>query len=349
MKKIVLVGQMMASTNGFRPLEQELKKRGMDVKAYLPAGKPLHDVAEEIFESAGNVDLILTGMSSEQNLVQEEVQSLELAIARKIPCGVYADTFGVHRRTWFKHLREKINFLFVTNKEEAKDAKTIYPNTNIIVSGNPTREAYFTPVWTYEQSREILGIAPDEIVALCPQGKNLVVNREHIGGTIQAIESVFITTKDRFRVFVCLHPGDLNPLESYADFLKSSVKIAFVTKNMMRSSVLVPASDIIIESGSDIGVEACCQRKPVISFFTKTALDRLDAGKTGGSKWPPCELGAQKAVYGDITELASVISELLTPEGYAPMRVRQEKVFPQPAEKGSATKIMADTIEKYLS
>ena len=344
--KILMIGQMVASTNGFKPLEVELKKQDYDVRAYLPAGKPLHDVAEEIFENAGNADLVLTGVSSEQNLAQEEVKSLELAIARGVPCGLYADTFGVHRRTWFKHLREKITFLFVINEEEKKDAKTIYPNTDIIVSVNPTREAYFTPIWTYEQSRSILGITQDEIVVLCPQGKNLAVNKEHIGGMIQAIES--LSMKDKFRVFVCMHPGDLNPLESYCDFLKSSVKVAFVTKNIMRSSILVPPADLVIESGSDIGVEACCQRKPVVSFFTKIATDRLSAQKET-SKWSPCELGAEKAVYGDVNELASAISELLTPEGYAPMRERQEKVFPQPDEKGTAVRIMASAIEKYLS
>lgn len=343
MAMIVLVGQMVASTNGFRPLEIELKKQGFDVRAYLPAGKSLHDVAEEIFENVGTTNLVLTGMSSEQNLVQEEVKSLELAIARGIPAGLYADTFGVHRRKWFEHLREKITFLFVTNEEEAKDAGTIYPNTDIIVSGNPSREGYFSPVWTYEQSRQILGIKPEARVVLCPQGKDLEVNKGHISGVLQAID--LLPEKNKFKVLISLHPGDLNPLDGYSEFVKSGV--AGITKKVIPSSALVPPCDIVVEFTSDIGVEAACQRKPVISYFTEKALDRLEES-TGSRKWPVCERGAARAIYNDPSELASVISELLTPEGYAPMRERQKILFPRPAEKGSATRIMAETIKKYL-
>lgn len=343
MKKIVLVGQMVASSNGFRPLEAELKKQGCDVRAYLPAGKPLHDVAEEIFENAGNADLVLTGMSSEGHLVQEELKALELVIARGIPCGLYADTFGVHRRKWFEHLREKITFLFVTNEEEAKDAKTIYPNADIIVSGNPSREGYFSPAWTYEQSRAILGIKPDVKIVLCPQGKDLEVNKGHISGVLQVID--LLPEKNKFKVLISLHPGDLNPLDGYSEFVKSGV--AGITKKVIPSSALVPPCDIVVESTSDIGVEAACQRKPVISYFTEKALDRLEES-TGSRKWPVCEKGAAKAIYSNPNELASAISELLTEGGYAPMRERQEILFPKPAEKGTATRIMAETIKKYL-
>lgn len=343
MKKVVLVGQMVASTNGLKPLEAELKNQGYDVRAYLAAGKPQHDIAEEIFENAGNADLVLTGMSSEQDLCIEEVKSLELAIARGIPTGLYADTFGVHRRKWFEHLREKITFLFVTNEEEREDARKIYPNSEIIVSGNPSREGYFTPVWTYEQSRQILGIKPDVKVVLCPQGKNIEVNKGHISGVLQAIE--LLPVKDKFKVLVSLHPGDLNPLDGYSEFLKSGV--AGITKKIIPSSALVPPADIIVEAGSDIGVEAACQRKPVISFWTDIALDRLEES-TGSRTWPVCEKGASEAVIESVKILAPTIGYLLSEEGYAPMRKRQELLFPKPTEKGSAVRIMAETIKKYL-
>ncbi len=342
MKKIVLVGQMAASTNGFRPLEAELKKQDYGVRAYLAAGKPLHDVANEIFENVGTADLVLTGMSSEEGLVVEEVIALESAIFKGIPVGLYADTFGVHRRKWFEHLRGQISFLLVTNQEEADDAKTIYPNTEIVVSGNPSREAYFTPVWTYEQSRQILGIKPDTKVVLCPQGKNLEVNSGHISGVLQAID--LLPEKDKFKVFITLHPGDLNSLDGYSEFVKSGV--AGITKKVIPSSALVPPVDIIVESASDVGVEAACQRKPVIDYFTEKALDRLEES-TGSRKWVVCEKGASEAIYNP-DKLASAIARLLTTEGYAPMCERQEALFPAPAEKGSATKIMAETIKKYL-
>ena len=57
------------------------------------------------------------------------------------------------------------------------------------------------------------------------------------------------------------------------------------------------------------------------------------------------EDGLSELVVADAGALAETIGRLLTPEGFAPIRVRQREVCLRPKERGAALRKMADVIE----
>ncbi len=348
-KRVVLIGQMAASTRGLALLTERLLEEDCEIGAYLPDGKPLAGLRSEIARDMGGADLVVTGMASSAELADEEIMACELASERGIPFGHYCDTYGVHNRPWFAPLRGKTSFLFVINADERKEAQKIFPNAEIVISGNPTWEDFFFPKKTYEDVRSRLGILPNEIAVMCPGGKNLTVNILHFGAVVDALNGLSENMQifKLFKIFLSLHPGDLNSPDAYKDFIVySRVPVKIITKNVMTSSDLVVGSDIIVESASTIGIEAACQRKIIIDFFGEIALARLEE-QSGSRIWPPCVMGIAEFVYSDPSNLAEKIIYCLHSENRY-LRKQQEEVFPAPAEKGSAVKIMTATIKKYL-
>jgi hypothetical protein len=88
----------------------------------------------------------------------------------------------------------------------------------------------------------------------------------------------------------------------------------------------------------DAAKEAGYQRKPAVNYFTAVAFERNPDLRM----WPPVTRGVEEAVYEDPSALADAIVRLLTPEGFAPMRARQEAVYLKPDYQGAAVdKIVA--------
>ena len=106
---------------------------------------------------------------------------------------------------------------------------------------------------------------------------------------------------------------------------------------------MIPGCDIVVESASTIGIEAACQRKPVVDFFTPDGLANLER-QTRSTLWPPVELGAALAV--DRAEaLVGILKSLASSSlNLREMRKNQAIIFPSPREKGAAAKIIANVL-----
>lgn len=347
--RVLLVGQMVASCEAFSKLKDGLQERNVEVRAFLANGKPFAvGIAQVIELQAEHCDAVLVGMASDEKLAKEEITACKVAVQMGIPFGFYADTYGVCRRKWFENLRDKASFIFVVNEEETRTARDLYPNAKVVISGNPRWEDYFYPRFSREEVRTKLGVANDDTMVLCPGGTDIVVNSLHWGGVIAALANLD-ADPSHWKVFLSVHPGDLNDLEKYQTLIKHRrLPVRLVTKAEMESADMVPGCDLVVESASGIGTAAACQRKPTISYFTEVALSRME-GKDCNREWPPCELGLSRRVKDNPERLANAILDLLYYDGFEEMKRRQEEVHPAPAERGEAIRKMIATIAEITS
>lgn len=179
--KAVLVARDAAPSYAFKLLKPELERRGVEVADYLGEGKPLDSPPASILISVQRAaNVVVSGMSSSNELAEPEIAACRAALAEGIPFGFYGDTYHCHERAregaWFGEFREPAAFYFAINENEARAAKNVFPNALCVATGNPLWENFAFPKQNRAQVRQVFEIADDEFVILSPGGKSPVVN-----------------------------------------------------------------------------------------------------------------------------------------------------------------------------
>ena len=346
MGRIVLIAQDFAPSQALERLNPSLVATGHSVSSFLASGKQAAWENTDILTALTDSQLLILGMSSSTELARHELLAVTEATARGISFGFYCDTFGGHHRPWFQPFRDKASFLFVINEREATDARNLFPHATVVATGNPMWEEFFTPKADRQAVRQRLNIADDRTVIICPGGKNAAINIIHWGSVIEAIKMIGGKIQNPI-IIITLHPGDQTPASLYQDLVQfSPIPCLLLGKDAVTSSELIPAADLIVESISSIGIEAACQRKPIISFLSAVALER-HRKLTGNPTWELCELGVSEPVLGD----TALLSDHLLPSlGFSHgQRQRQAECFPAPAARGTAVNLMANAIQTFLA
>ena len=199
--------------------------------------------------------------------------------------------------------------------------------------------------------RQKLGITDKQKMILAPGGKCLAQNMLLFGGVIEAANSMHIGQI----VVLTLHPGDTNPSEIYADLVKySRTPVLVIPKEMLSGPEMIPGCDVVVQSGSTIGIEAACQRKPVIEYLTYVGLGNWER-QTGSRKMETIELGiarvASASLGRGVDDMTYFVEALTNSQsGLGPQLMRQQKkVFPQPAEKGAAVKTIISALREICA
>lgn len=340
--RVLLVARDVAPSQALERLREVLLLRLDDVHSFLGYGKPISNSYNSRLITERPC-VVLCGMSSFAEVAKDEIAVAEVAARMGMPYGFYADTYGSAQRPHFEHLRKEASFIFVINGEEAKTARELYPNAKVVVSGNPMWEDFFIPKLSREEVRSKFEVDNDEYMVLCPGGKSLTIDTLHWGAVIEALSME--PTAEKWKVFFSAHPGSQYLPEDYTELINYSkrVSVRLVAKDFMSASDMLPGVDIVINSASTIGIEAACQRKPVIEYFTEIALARLEES-IHSRNWPTWELGVAAKVNGNPERLLCKIRDLLFYGGFVSMRKRQEEVYPAPQEKGSAVRKMVETL-----
>lgn len=357
-RKIVLVGRDQAPSEAFQRLAEELAEDdSIHVISFLGFGKPIQGIDEDfeqIFCAAiESASIVVIGMSSSLELAEPEIAAAQYAAGAGIPFGFYCDTFGCHNRSWFSQFRsdEYADFLFVINEKEAGRAREVFPLSEVVVSGNPRWEDFVFPKFTRQEVRAKLGVAEKEKMILVPGGKIPAIN---IILWEAVMSAVHLSSVPGVKIFLSRHPGDYpkDEMEAkwlekvYGDLVKfrGRVDVNFLDRGTKTSDVL-PGTDLLVESASTLGIEAAFQRIPVIDYFSRLALNRMKE-TSGTIDWELCaQEAAMRIDEGGEDSLLDVIEFLLShndPVGY--LVEAQEENYPVPAEKGTAVRIMADTI-----
>lgn len=311
-----------------------------------PSGITVDQLSKLVTDEGMGFDIVVTGMSSSPELAEHELMACKEAVHHGIPLALFADTFGAWGRPWFEFYREAVSALFVVSPAEAEKARELFPNAKIVASGNPTWEDFFFPKFSREEVRAKLEVEDNESMILVPGSKSLAVSMLLFGGVI---ESAIMLGEAYGRVFISLHPGDKNPLGLYqelADYAPITVK--FVPNEFMSGSEMIPGADVVVESASTIGIEAACQRIPVVEYFTYASRGNWKR-QTGSVFYEPCELKIAAEVSTGSLELSQTLDRILAKEESLMRRVmleRQKAFFPQPAERGAAVGMIINTLRE---
>lgn len=345
---IVMAAQDVAPSQVLKLLAEEILRRtqNFSVHRLLAFGgdqTPNVDNIVSVTDLVTGANSVIVGMSSSLKLAEKELEAAEQALAIGIPVYCYVDTFGL-RPYFSKILSSRLTTLFCISERQAEQARREYPDLNVVVTGNPMWEEFFTPELTREQSREKLGIGLDETVILCPGGKVAAVNIVHFNTVIEGC-----TGDKEYYVVISLHPGDNTPrniYETLVDFAPDNVKVRIVPRNEMSASEILSGSDAVVSSASTIEVEALCREVPipVFSFLSPLAKRRLKR-VTGSDEW---ELVKMEVVYeyDHVTRLNLLgsIKDWMN-SGEDSMEVNKiRKHFPKPEKIGSSLEKMMDAI-----
>lgn len=308
---------------------------------------PDHPLGLEEFKK---VDFVLIGMSSSAGLASQEILSAKTAAERGVPFGFVSDLFGCYKRPWLAEYRKHAKFVFLPVAQEVRGAKSLFPNAEVIFSGNPCWEKYFEPANPVVDTREALGFGADDTIIMCSGGKGLVLNMLLCGGVIEAAHLLDRKLKEGWRVVINLHPGDRNDPELYSGFLThSKVPVRIVRAPEFSAHDLIAASDLLVAPASNTGIEAACMRKPVINYFTELYFNEMESCD-GIRVWPPCQMGISAQAASDPSSLANKILALLVHGGYErEMLLRQVKFFPVVIKPGEAIKKICQAIDSLES
>lgn len=340
-----LIGHMMAPSIAFTMLSQALIERGIQTISLIGAGKSTKSTTYPIiYNLVAKADVVLLGMSGPKKLAEEELLAAEIAATQNIPFGFYADTYNVFHHSWInQELRDKAAFLFLPVEEERKEAQILFPNAEIVVSGNPTWEDFFSSKYSREQVRDLFMVGENEKLVLCSMGTIFEINLT----MLKALDEALTAKKNslvRWKIIIGIHPGDQNyrkDRDIYKESFRARVPMRFVARNEMATMDIIPGANYIVDTvGSSIGINAACLRKPVICYCSEAALNELEKS-TGKRSWKPWELGVIKTVY-NTRELTDAFDLDFS------NRIKQQKnVYPAPLKKGQAIKIMAETLQRH--
>lgn len=356
-RKAVLVGRDAAPSGCFKRLEQILKESKIHVDLIVGEGKPLTKTMERITLAASHATVVVLGMSSSLEFAHPEIAAGNAARNAGVPYGFYGDVLRCWARArkgaWFEELAPDVSFYFGLTQADADAAREVFPNAQLIGTGNPLREEMAFPRFTREEVRAKLSIMPEEKMVLAPGSKFTAGNMASWVVVVDALW--FLTGKgQRFNLVLATHPGDRTSYAIDADTQKamklyeelvsfSPIPAKIVAKDVFTTSDMVPGADIIVEFGSSIGIEGAYQNVPVVSLGFEILFRRLESASS--FRTPEAVIdGISESVAGDASKLADAIRRLLTPEGFAPMRARQQELCPKPTERGAALRKIADAI-----
>lgn len=152
-----------------------------------------------------------------------------------------------------------------------------------------------------------------------------------------------------FQLILATHPGDQTPIQLYHELVSfSPVPTTIVSKDVFTTSDMVSGADIIVEFGSSIGINGAYQSVPVVSLGFEVLFRRFE--QVSGSRMSEAvKDGLSELVVADPGNLTETIRRLLTPEGFAPMLAKQQKLCPMPPERGVALRNIAEVIAKFAT
>ena len=356
-KKVVLVARDFAGCFGLKALKATLETLGMECVEYLGFGKPIASPLGEIRSAVERADAVVVGRSSSAELAEPEIEALAAGMNAGIPCFMYSDAW-VTLLPWFREFYERMACLFVLHEFCAGQARWVFPEMNVVVSGNPEWEDFY-PGPDYDAKRAEMrewfwemGAPADAQMILVPGVKT----REH-NLILWSDVAEAASRLGGFCMVASMHPGDRNDPAGYRnDLAELGVPMIFLNRDSGVSTVeLVPACDWIISSFSTLGDRACCQGKRVIDYISPQAHARLVFQNSllpveKQVVWFPIEAGASRLVTGGVDDLETAIAEMSTPEGFAPYRQAQLRLYgEQGPAPGTAAGIMAAEIMRVLS
>lgn len=355
-KKIVLVGHDVAPTRAFQHLMQATTRQDFEIESFLADGGEKGEIDIVLMRRAIRAaDFVLIGMSSPQENASAEIAAAQEARKSAVPYGLYSDTFGAFNREWFWPCRENAAMLFLpVGGGEVDEARRLFTNANIVVTGNPLWEEYSEPQDT-DASRALISASHDDFVILCPGDKSAINTIMLWGAVMEA--GYTLSTNIPVVIVLAAHPGDKTPPEIYAPFfnLGTAMDVRVVkTPRGAKADDLVAGANVIVHRNTSVGIHALYKRKPVVDFYGPLAQEflRRATGKTQSYFYGTgavFDLYIAREEWADFGSLASILRQIHKQEGLNLVdRAALENLLPT-LKIGEAANNMKKALEKFLA
>jgi hypothetical protein len=252
-------------------------------------------------EKVKNADVVVIGMSSEQN-AGVEIDAARFCLTHRKRFGFFADAHGAYRRDHFAEFRLKANFVLVVSEDEMIAATTTFPAAQVTATGNPQWATYFEPK-DRDQARALVHANERQYVVFAPGTKDPDHNITVWKATIRAAG---LHWENRL-VVLSRHPGDKAEQERYAHL--TTIAEAHHVQLYWYDGTgddLLPGVDLVI-NGTSLRVHALAQLIPVIDYFEDSSQDWLkkDTGSWFGYFY---DSGAVLDIYNETwVELATAM------------------------------------------
>ena len=341
--RVALVGFDMAPSKAFAELANVLE---LPVVLLAHAKKENVPSDDDIRDLVRQADFVLCGISQPAQNAHMELIAVEEARHRQIPFGFYSDAKGAWGRDTIAKFRDDASLILtVLGGTEVVDTEVMFPNAQVVCTGNPLWEQYFVPA-DREKSRALCEASPDEFVVLSPGTEEPVITIQLWAAVIEA--AVMMGDGRDKVVILTQHPGDQTPPEMYkllVDYAPA-LDVRLVGPMKASSDDYVPGVDAVVANmNSSVAVHAISRRIGTVDFYGPLAQERLKRGGAGiyGQHY---NTGAVFDIYNaSPTVLASVLDMLV--ENPLMLEQDQETVHP-PLQAGEAVQNMRRAIERVL-
>lgn len=340
MKQFIVVGQDQGVAGPLADICDELEKRGGECLRFLREPLP-EDFTSLLANSlAQKATVVICGMSSFEDRAASELKAAGIAIVSGVPLILFVDIEPTMGRPFFEGIRPHAKAFIVPNERAAVTVRTAYPSAIVINEGSPDDERNFRPKLTREASRQKFGIREGTAMVVAPLGKDLRINRLHLGCTGNALKGL----GRPFALFASLHKDDPNDMAAYVDLSPANFR---VTISRAIAEEAIPGADLVVASASGESKRAGRLRIPVLNCFTQDALNRLEKS-TGSRQWPEVIRGCEAEVRPPRghtlplrEDLIMMMGALL--DGAIDLRPQQAQVYPAP-KPGIAGRIAAELL-----
>lgn len=331
---IVLVAADYGESLIAKGLMQVLREEGFTVHALLGEGKKPSPFTEETI--ARTVVLADTTIVFTTDDTGIEVMAAKAAMRSHGKLVLASLGYRSWKKEEFIPFRKYANTLFVMDEVEAKEAKALYPNANIIATGDPLCEELSKQTKTREEVRSALKVTSKECLVLVAGEKEVNIN---IPLGVAVIEALLrMSLPELYHVVFTIHPGhtpltkqsdasDLinfyeNQLGKYSPRVRVSVSMKDVPFGI-GTPEMVAGADIVIGTNSMVQVQAAYQRIPAAGMPFAAAWRGVTLPPTQHGWWPYYDKWVVHPVYSlSPLELSECIGKLIHPQTIMAQQMR---------------------------
>lgn len=303
--------------NNLALIEVEALRRGHSKRSVL---------AEELgpmsFNNINQPDVIITGLSSFKN--EEELALGAVAGEAGVPWVVIADS----HRTWSRPAaagRVGKATLIIATPVESEAAREFGYGRVEYFGGPPTWQAFAVP-----SSFALKRPSSNAVVIFVGGPKDGRLADELLAAVVASMKDI---GGDWWLVFRPHPREDTTTVDpERRQKIIGGVNLLSLPREVEQSDLITTVDLSIFTLGATGAIEAAYRRRPAVYFENEAVRENVRAQTKGSFEWFSAEAGA--CVKTDERGMTTVIQRLLTPEGVAELRARQEEIYPIPPPDG---------------
>ena len=358
-KNVLVVAADYGESQVALGLCEKLLEAGASVQNLLGNGQDPSPITIDMVQRGVALSDIVVVLTSDNTAIEVAAASFAVMNSKKL---VFV---SLGFRSWekedFTPFRKHVSLVVVSDQIEAEKATDLYPNANVLVSGDPLCEGMASPSLSREEVRAKLAITKNQALVLISGEKEININIP-LGVTV--LEALRLMSAPKlFRVIFTIHPGHaLLPkqvtanipelIEFYWSQLEGYIPDVEVTSSCKANPFgigtpdMVAGADIVVGTNSTEQVRAAYQHIPAVGLPFFAAWRGVTLPRVNHGWWHYYDKGVIAPVY-DLSPvtLCERFSQLLNSSSGEAIRMRDAQKLRLPAYPvGTAYELIGEAL-----